>query len=111
MSEELEVQTTTQVDVMIALARMEGQLSSFISLMTTQGDALTQLTGEVSKLRDRVTVLEPVAIVPGEVSTLRERVTTLEATRSATPQWWTVLGVLVPTLGFLWIIAERLFGK
>jgi len=91
MSEELEVQASQQVEVMIALARMEGQLTAVLSLVSTQGEALTNVTGDVSQLRDRVT--------------------TLEATRSATPPWWTVLGVVVPTLGFMWLVAEKLFAK
>lgn len=105
--EELEV-AGTQFEVMLALSRVEGQLSAFIQLMTSQGDAITHLTTEQGAMRDRLIKVEA---AQGETAGLRDRVVAIEASKTATPPWWIVVGALIPTLAFVWLIAEQIFGK
>lgn len=103
---------TSQVDVLIGLSRVEGQLSAFVQLMTTQGDALTRVTNDLGHLRDRVVSLESDA---ADLQGIRDRVIALESTaaalqRAATP-WYTIVGAIIPSIALLLVVAERLYGR
>lgn len=98
----------SQVEVMLALSRMEGQLSAFIQMMTSQGESIGVLSTDVGGLRDRVVKVEAAQI---ETVGLRDRVVAMESTRKATPPWWTWVAVVVPTVAFLLSFAKDLYAK
>lgn len=104
--------TTSHADVLIGLSRVEGQLSAFIQLMTSQGDALIRVTGDLGHLRDRVVSLESDA---ADMQGVRDRVIALESTaralQRATTPWYTIVGVILPSVALLLVVAERLYGK
>jgi hypothetical protein len=96
----------SQVEVLVGLSRLEGQMSAFINLTTAQGDAITRMDAENGQFRDRML---------GEQSLLRDRVTALEATaatsqRERTP-WHVTAGVIAPWIALLLVVAERLYSK
>lgn len=99
---------TTQFDVALALARMEGQLTAVLQFMSSQGDALTAVTGDVTQLRDRVIKVESAQL---DTVGLRDRVVAIESTRKATPPWWTWVAVVVPTVAFLLSFAKDVYAK
>jgi hypothetical protein len=110
--EELEVVMPSQYEVMLGLSRVEGQLSAFIQLMTSQGDAITHLTSEQSAQRDRIVKVESAQL---ETAGLRDRVVAIEAatmaTSKASPPWWTWAAVLVPSVAFILSLAKDIYAK
>ncbi|MCA1844553.1 MAG: hypothetical protein LC792_15450 [Actinobacteria bacterium] len=96
----------TNVEVLLAIAKIEGQLSTFIQLMNSQGEQINTLSTDLATLRDRNTT---------ETSAVRDRVTALEsaqaATAKATPQWWVWLPALVAVVALFMTLAQQLYGK
>lgn len=82
-------------EVLVGLARVEGQMSTLIQLTTSQGDAIVRVSNENAGLRDRVTALETAANT---------------AQKASTP-WHASVGAIVPSVALLLVVAERLFAK
>ncbi len=96
----------SQVDVLVGLSRLEGQMSAFIQLTTAQGDAIVRIDTEAGQFRDRVIA---------ENGLLRDRVTALEATAATTQRdrtpWHVAAGTIAPWIALLLVVAERLYSK
>lgn len=94
---------TTQV--LVAVSRVEGQMTAVLQMVTNQGDALTKISAEHTQFRDHITT---------DVSSLRERVGVMEASKKASPPWWVVLGALASIATVITVIAlfaDRLYSK
>jgi hypothetical protein len=86
---------TKELEVLLKLQKMHGQLTTFISLLTTQGETITNVQGEVSQLRDRVTTLEAIQ----------------STQQGARQPWYVVLGAVVPSIALLLVVAQQLYQK
>lgn len=85
---------TPNMEVLLSLAEIRGQLTSLLGLMSGQGERITKLENEHSLTRDRVTVLE--------------------ATKRATPTFWTVvagIAALGSIIAVVLLFLDRLYGK
>lgn len=91
MSEEMSPVVSQHVDLLLALARLEGKVDAYSMNSTRHDDAQTKTNAEMAALRDRVVAIE--------------------SSRSASPPWYTTLGAVVPSIGLLLLVAERLYGK
>lgn len=96
----------TNVEVLLAIAKIEGQLSTFIQLMNSQGEQINTLSTDVATLRDRTTT---------ETGAVRDRITALEsaqaATAKASPQWWVWVPAVVAVGALFMTLAQQIYGK
>lgn len=91
-------------EVLVALSRMEGQLSSFIGTMDRHGADLQSVKTDLSSESEARRT---------ETGALDRRVTTIEATTRAKPGSMAVIGTLASLLSVLAVVGlllDRLYG-
>lgn len=87
---EIPPSTTTQLDVLLAIARLEGKVDGYLS----------QQARHESMLQDQ----------RSELTTLRDKVVALETQRKNAPSWTAVLSAVVAAVALVLVIAQSLYG-
>ncbi|HEY9334648.1 MAG TPA: hypothetical protein VIQ79_09505 [Kribbella sp.] len=87
---EIPPSTTTQLDVLLAIARLEGKLD---------GALMQQNRHEATLQEHRV-----------EITQLRDKVVALETQRKNAPSWTAVVSAIVAGVMLLLVVAQQLYG-
>jgi hypothetical protein len=87
---EIPPSTTTQLDVLLAIARLEGKLD---------GALMQQNRHEATLQEHRV-----------EITGLRDKVVALETQRKNAPSWTAVVSAIVAGVMLLLVVAQQLYG-
>lgn len=82
--------TTSQLDVLLAIARLEGKLD---------GALMQQNRHETTLQEHRV-----------EITQLRDKVVALETQRKNAPSWTAVVSAIVAGVMLLLVVAQQLYG-
>ena len=81
---------TEQANVLVAIAEVRGQLTSFIGMATALSEQQTSFGNRLGPLENRVTAIE--------------------AARRSTPTGWSVLNSVVPLVALILVMAQQFYG-
>jgi hypothetical protein len=81
---------TTQLDVLLAVTRLEGKLDGALSQQAQHDTRITELRTEQTALRDKVV--------------------SIEAQRRITPSWTATVPALIAVLSVVLLLARDLYG-
>jgi predicted nucleic acid-binding Zn-ribbon protein len=102
----------TQLDVLLAITRLEGKLDGALSQQAEHGSRLNEQRAELTGLRDKVVALETQRrSTPSELTGLRDKVVALETQRRSTPSWTASVPALVAVVTLLLILAREWYGS